>query len=182
VSGRAAAGTSGELSIRRATTADWPAMWPIWQAIVVASDTYVYDPATSSEAARSMWIDGPDVETWLAEADGGVVGFYKIAPNHGGAGAHIANGSYMVDAAARGRGLGRRLVQHSLRRARDAGYRGMQFNAVAESNTGAIGLYESIGFTTVGIVPGGFHHPTLGFVGLRIMFHDLGGLDDSNAG
>ena len=65
--------------------------------------------------------------------------------------------------------MGRRLVEHSLHRLRELGYRALQFNAVAETNVGAIGLYESMGFTTVGVVPGAFDHPRRGYVGLRIM-------------
>ena len=34
-------------------------------------------------------------------------------------------------------------------------------------------LYESLGFVTLGVAPGAFHHPTLGFVGLRVMWLDL---------
>ena len=49
----------------------------------------------------------------------------------------------------------------------------MQFNAVAESNVGAVRLYTSIGFTIVGTAPGGFRHPTKGLVGLHVMFCPL---------
>jgi len=49
----------------------------------------------------------------------------------------------------------------------------MQFNAVAESNTRAIALYESLGFETVGTVPEAFEHPTLGYVGLCVMYRRL---------
>jgi ribosomal protein S18 acetylase RimI-like enzyme len=76
----------------------------------------------------------------------------------------------MVDAVARGRGVGRALVEHSLRRAREAGFLGVQFNAVAATNVYAIKLYEDLGFETIGIVPQGFRHPTEGLVGLHIMY------------
>ena len=51
-----------------------------------------------------------------AATTGTCVGIYHLSPNQPGAGAHIANGSYMVAAAARGRGIGRALVEHSLAR------------------------------------------------------------------
>ena len=101
------------------------------------------------------------------------LGTYHLAPNQAGPGAHVANASYMVPAAARGRGVGREMVEHSLVRAREAGYLGMQFNAVAETNTGAIGLYERLGFQTVGVVPRAFRHPSAGLVGLHVMYRDL---------
>jgi ribosomal protein S18 acetylase RimI-like enzyme len=49
----------------------------------------------------------------------------------------------------------------------------MQFNAVVETNVGAIGLYERLGFVTIGIVPNAFRHPVAGRVGLRIMYREL---------
>jgi len=49
----------------------------------------------------------------------------------------------------------------------------MQFNAVVESNHSAVELYERLGFSVVGTVPGAFAHPTLGRVGLPVMYHAL---------
>jgi GNAT superfamily N-acetyltransferase len=159
--------------IRRATKMDWPVIWPIWHQVVAAGDTYTYDPASSEDAARGSWLAPPPNEAWLAEVDGAVLGTYHLAPNQPGPGSHIANASYMVAEAARGKGLGRGMVEHSLSRAREAGYLGIQFNAVAETNGHAIRLYEQLGFTTVGIVPRAFRHPTAGLVGLRVMYRDV---------
>ena len=49
----------------------------------------------------------------------------------------------------------------------------MQFNAVAESNRAAVDLYRRLGFDVVGTVPGAFQHPTLGRVGLHVMYREL---------
>jgi ribosomal protein S18 acetylase RimI-like enzyme len=46
----------------------------------------------------------------------------------------------------------------------------VQFNAVVESNTRAVGLWESLGFAIVGTVPEAFRHPTNGYVGLHVMY------------
>jgi ribosomal protein S18 acetylase RimI-like enzyme len=162
------------VAIRRASGEDWPQLWPIWHEVVAAGDTYVYDPASDSAAAEAMWVRSePRHELWLAEQDGAALGMYKIEPNHDGPGAHVANGSYMVTAQARGLGVGRALVEHSLRRCTELGFLAIQFNAVAESNVGAILLYERLGFTTVGVVPQGFRHPERGLIGLRIMHRTL---------
>ena len=37
---------------------------------------------------------------------------------------------------------------------RDQGFRGIQFNAVVETNVAAVRLWESLGFEIVGTVPG----------------------------
>ena len=55
-----------------------------------------------------------------------------------------------------GLGLGRELVKDSLAQAARKGFRGLQFNAVVASNEAAIHLYEDLGFTRVGTIPGGF--------------------------
>ena len=159
--------------IRQATESDWAVIWPLWHEIVVAADTYAYDPATTSDEAREMWLAPLPDEAWLAVVDDVALGTYHLAPNHAGPGAHVANASYMVSSAARGRGIGRAMVEHSLIRAREAGYLGMQFNAVAATNTGAIGLYERLGFQTIGVVPRAFRHPSAGLVGLHVMYRDL---------
>jgi ribosomal protein S18 acetylase RimI-like enzyme len=52
---------------------------------------------------------------------------------------------------------------------REQGYRGIQFNAVVETNTAAVALWESLGFVVVGTVPEAFDHPVHGYVGLHVM-------------
>ena len=54
-----------------------------------------------------------------------------------------------------------------------AGYLGLQFNAVVASNDGAIALWYSLGFETIGTVPRAFRHPVHGLVDLHIMYRDL---------
>jgi ribosomal protein S18 acetylase RimI-like enzyme len=157
------------LEIRRATDEDWPAIWPIWHEVTAAGGTFCYEPATTSDDARRGWLAPAPDEAWLAADGDQVVGTYHLGPNQAGPGAHVANASYMVDAAVRERGVGRTLVEHSLRRAREAGFLGVQFNAVAATNVYAIKLYEDFGFETIGVVPRGFRHPTEGLVGLHIM-------------
>jgi ribosomal protein S18 acetylase RimI-like enzyme len=164
---------TADVAIRRAADDDWPQIWPIFREVTVAGDTFVYDPQTDETTARSWWPAPPPNQTWLALDGSTVLGFYTVGPNHGGPGAHIANASYMVDAAARGRGIGRRLVAHSLECARSADYLGVQFNAVAASNVYALKLYQDLGFETIGRVPNGFRHPEQGLVDLLIMFHPL---------
>ncbi|MGN6175930.1 MAG: GNAT family N-acetyltransferase, partial [Streptosporangiaceae bacterium] len=62
------------------------------------------------------------------------------------------------------------LCRYALDWARSNGYAGMQFNAVAETNRSAVEIYERLGFTIVGTVPGAFEHPDHGRVGLHIMY------------
>ena len=49
----------------------------------------------------------------------------------------------------------------------------MQFNAVAETNLAAVGLYRSVGFSIAGTVPEAFDHPDHDLIGLHIMYLKL---------
>ena len=79
----------------------------------------------------------------------------------------------MVDDAARGKGVGRALVDYALDWARTERYRGIQFNAVVETNVSAVRLWQAVGFEIVGTVPEAFDHPTHGLVGLHVMYRAL---------
>ncbi len=88
---------------------------------------------------------------------------------------HVANASYAVASSARGLGLGRALVKDSLAQAARKGFRGLQFNAVVARNEGAIHLYEYLGFTRVGTIPGGFVNGFGNFEDMHIYYKDCFG-------
>ena len=158
------------LEVRTATAEDWPGIWPIWRAVVEAGDTYVWEAEAMTEAdARAAWMLPPPAEVLVATDDGVVVGTAEIRPNQVGRGSHVANASFMVPPASAGRGIGRALAAVVLERARAAGYRAMQFNAVVATNGRAVALWESLGFSVVGRVPGAFRHATAGEVDLLVM-------------
>jgi L-amino acid N-acyltransferase YncA len=161
------------MEIRPFTETDWPRVWPIVRDIVRAADTFVYDPAMTEAEARAIWIERPPGLTVVAAETERILGSAKMGPNRPGPGSHVATASFMVAAEGRGRGVGRALCQFALDWARQRGFAGMQFNAVAESNAGAVAVYRQLGFAIVGTVPGAFAHPTLGRVGLHIMYRPL---------
>lgn len=161
------------MEIREFVEEDWPLVWPVVREIVRASDTYALPPDLGEDQARDFWVLDPPGRTAVAVEDGEVLGTARMGPNRPGPGSHLANASYMVSSAARGRGVGRALCQDSLDWAAENGYAGMVFNAVVETNTGAIALYERLGFSVVGTVPGAFEHPQHGRVGLHVMHRPL---------
>ncbi|MGW0334906.1 N-acetyltransferase family protein [Streptomyces sp. NPDC003011] len=158
--------------IRQAVADDWPRIWPFWHRIVAAADTYTWDPDTSEEAARALWM-APAKRVYVVEDDSGaVVASAYLTPNYGGPGSAVANAGFMVDPDQGGRGYGRALAAHVLSAAEAAGYRGMVFNAVVETNP-AVKLWTSLGFTILGTVPDAYDHPRHGRVGLHIMYKAL---------
>ncbi len=161
------------MEIREATDADWPAIWPIVEATVRAGDTYAYPTDLGPDDAHALWMAKPPAATVVAVDGGEVLGTARMGPNRDGPGAHIGTASFMVSPAARGRGVGRALATYVVDWHRDQGFRGIQFNAVVETNTAAVALWHSLGFEIVGTVPGAFRHPEHGYVGLHVMFLPL---------
>jgi len=157
------------MQIRAATAEDFAAIWPIFQEIAVAGDTYAYPRGISKEQARRTWMELPR-QTFVAEEKGQIFGTYYIKTNHAGPGSHVCNCGYMVASSARGKGLATLMCEHSQSIALELGYLAMQFNLVASSNSGAVTLWNKLGFTTVGRLPGAFAHPSLGFVDALVMY------------
>ena len=130
----------------------------------------MYADTLTSDDAKVLWIDGPPGETVVALVDGVILGTAKFGPFRPGRGAHVSTASFMVAEEARGRGVGRALCEFAIARMKERGFAGMQFNAVVSTNVHAIELYRTLGFETIGTVPGAFNSATRGRVGLDIMY------------
>jgi L-amino acid N-acyltransferase YncA len=161
------------VEIREFTDDDWPAVWAIYRAVVDAGETYTYDPLWSEEHARSIWVEPSPGRTFVAVSDDRIVGTAHVGPNKPGRGSHVSTASFMVAPDTRGLGVGRTMGEFILAAARSDGYHSMQFNAVVESNARAVQLWKDLGFEIIGTVPEAFEHPTLGRVGLHIMYRRL---------
>ncbi|MHA6631028.1 N-acetyltransferase family protein [Pseudonocardia sichuanensis] len=172
--------TNDDLVLRSATTHDWPAIWPVWHAVVATGESIGWDPSTDEPTARALWMRPPPTTVFVAERgapspnpEPEVVGTAKLAPDQPGLGDHVAGASFLVHPDATGAGIGRALAEHVLAQAQLQGYRAMRFNAVVETNTRAVALWTSLGFTVVGTVPEAFRHPRHGLVGMHVMHRRL---------
>lgn len=160
--------------IREATDEDWPRIWPFFARIVADGETYAFPEDLTEVTARPWWMEQPPGRTVVAvDADDRVLGSAKAGPNRPGRGSHIATASFMVDPDQGGRGVGRALGEHVVEWATSAGYLGMQFNAVVETNVVAVSLWRSLGFEVLGTVPEAFDSTRHGRVGLHVMFRYL---------
>jgi L-amino acid N-acyltransferase YncA len=157
--------------VREAVDDDWPRIFPFFAAIVEAGETYSYPDGLSSDEARALWL-GQERVVVAVEGDE-VLGSATMGPNRTGRGAHVATASFMIDPDHSGRGVGRALGEHMIAWAGGAGYRGIQFNAVVETNHGAVALWRSLGFRIIGTVPEAFDHARYGYVGLHVMYRPL---------
>src|SRR5574338_591775 len=113
--------TELRLSIRQATTEDWPRIWPLFRTVVATGDTYTVPPEVSEADASAYWM-GKGLAVYVAEHDGVLVGTYALRANQPGLGSHVANAGYMVDPTHFGQGIGGRMCEHSLEEARNRGH------------------------------------------------------------
>jgi L-amino acid N-acyltransferase YncA len=159
--------------IRPMTETDWPQVWEFFDETVRDGETYAYPLDLTSERARDLWTMQPPGQTVVYEGQDGILGSATMGPNRPGRGSHVGTASFMVAPAARGRGVGRALGEYVVRWHRDHGYHAIQFNAVVETNTAAVRLWESLGFEVIGTVPEAFDSRTRGLVGLHVMYLKL---------
>ncbi|MFN7227139.1 MAG: GNAT family N-acetyltransferase [Holosporales bacterium] len=151
---------------------DFSTLWPLMQPIIRAGETYALPRDMRFAHARAHWFR-PGNTVFAARENERVLGTSYWRANHMGGGGHVANAGFMVSAQARGRGVAQALCQHALDQARQAGFTAMQFNFVVSTNSAAVHVWKKMGFTEIGRIPGGFAHPTLGFVDVLILHRVL---------
>jgi ribosomal protein S18 acetylase RimI-like enzyme len=153
------------------TAADFPKLWPALEPAIRAGETFTVPTDFTEVQARDWWTANP--HTFAALDGANVIGGYYIRANQPGAGAHVANATYVVAPNARGRGVAKAMCLHSLAQAREAGFRAMQFNIVVSTNETAVRAWKACGFQIVGTLPGAFKHPKLSFVDAHVMYQTL---------
>ncbi|MDO7844553.1 GNAT family N-acetyltransferase [Sphingomonas immobilis] len=160
------------MPIRLFVLADRPALWAVLEPVIRAGNTYALPRDMSEDDALAYWL-APDKTVFVADDDGAIIGSYYLRANHAGGGAHVANCGYIVRESASGRGIGRRMCEHSVDRARAAGFHDMQFNFVVSTNKRAVALWQLCGFAVVGTLPRAFLHPAMGYVDALVMHRKL---------
>lgn len=148
-----------QITIREYRTADAAAATNIWNQVVEDGVAFPQEEILTVDEGDAFFKE--QTYTGIAEDtdSGEVLGLYILHPNNVGRCGHICNASYAVRRDIRGLHIGEKLVRDCLRMGKEKGFRVMQFNAVVANNTHALHLYERIGFTRLGTIPGGFRMP-----------------------
>lgn len=162
-----------QVTIRRLEAHDWPAVWAILHSTFAAGDTYAFSPASTEAEIHHAWVQLPLASYVACAPDGTVLGTFILKPNQPGLGSHVCNCGYVVAAQARGQGLASAMCEYSQQQAVALGFRAMQFNLVVSTNTGAVRLWQKLGFAIVGTLPGAFRHARLGYVDAHVMYKQL---------
>ena len=142
------------IEIRQFTKKDLPEMVEIWNEIVEEGIAFPQEDKLNLKTADKFF--SSQTYTGVAEDEGKILGLYILHPNNVGRCGHISNASYGVSSNTRGKHIGEKLVIDSIKQAKLARFKILQFNAVVVSNIHARNLYERLGFKQLGVIPSGF--------------------------
>ena len=145
-----------EIQVRAYTQADLPALIRIWNEVVEDGVAFPQEELLDASSGAAFFAEQTCTAVAEDRQTGHIYGLYILHPNNIGRCGHIANASYAVSAACRGRHIGEQLVRDCMAKGKALGFRVLQFNAVVATNLPARRLYEHIGFTQLGTIPGGF--------------------------
>ncbi len=129
----------------------------VWNEIVEDGAAFPQDKAMDLEESIVFFNSQSKTKVAVDENDN-IIGLYILHPNNVGRCGHICNASYAVSGKFRGIGAGKALVLDCIKMAKELGFRVLQFNAVVASNIAALNLYKKLGFTQLGVIPGGFRN------------------------
>ncbi|MBC7900893.1 MAG: GNAT family N-acetyltransferase [Saprospiraceae bacterium] len=160
------------IEIRTAANHDKPAVWQIIKSVISGGDTYVFAPDSTEEEMTAYWFSA-EKHVYVAELDGEIVGTMWLKSNQPGLGSHVGNAAYMVSPNAKGKGVGRKMAELSIKEARRLGFKSIQFNFVVKSNEIAVKLWQSVGFQIIGEIPNAFRHAKNGMTNAYIMYRKL---------
>lgn len=143
--------TMSHLEISPWEPADERTAFAAWSDVVEEGGAFPRSPPATVETFRSAWIDR-STAVRVARLKGEFAGSYFLRPAYPDLAGHIANAGYLVVKQLRRRGIGRKLLEHSLDQARAYGFDAMLFTLVLEENPSRH-LWESEGFREVGRIP-----------------------------
>lgn len=149
-------GNTTTMKIREFTKEDLPQMISIWNEVVEEGIAFPQQEPLDPEGGAEFFSSQSFTGVAVSEDDSQVLGLYILHPNNVGRCGHICNASYAVRSDLRGMHIGEELVHHCMKKGAEIGFRILQFNAVVATNSSARHLYEKLGFTPLGVIPGGF--------------------------
>jgi phosphinothricin acetyltransferase len=142
-------------TIRQSTDADIPAITAIYRHHVLhGTGTFEIDPPSEADmTTRRADVLGRNLPWLVAEKDGQILGYayanwFKPRPAY----RFSAEDSIYVADAARGMGVGRKLLAELAVQAEAVGVRKLLAVIGDSANAGSIGVHRSLGFTEVGVM------------------------------
>lgn len=158
--------------IRRAHPDQFEEIWPIFEEVVKAGESYPFPVDTDLEQGRRFWF-APGADVFIGYLEGRAVASRYIVPNKVGLGSHVANTGVILDRSVRGRGLGKTMLEFGIKKATELGYRALQLNLVVANNHASLAICKKYGFEIVGRLPGAFHFRQQEYVDAFVLYKTL---------
>mgnify|MGYP002538399303 CR=1 FL=1 len=159
--------------IREYQTEDVTAAITIWNQVVEDGVAFPQEENLTEETGDAFFEEQTYTGIAVNTDNNEIVGLYILHPNNVGRCGHICNASYAVKSTVRGQGVGKAIVTDCLEKAKEIGFRVLQFNAVVKSNTTALKLYQKLGFTQLGVIPKGFRMKDGHYEDICPYYHEL---------
>ena len=161
------------IQIRAYNPDDLASMISIWNEVVEEGAAFPQEELLTLETGDAFFSS----QTYCAVAEEieskKLQGLYILHPNNVGRCGHICNSSYAVISESRGLHIGEKLVTDCLIKAKQHGFKILQFNAVVATNMHARHLYERLGFKQIGTIPSGFRMKDGHFEDICPYYHSL---------
>jgi L-amino acid N-acyltransferase YncA len=136
------------ITVRPLLPRDWEHVRRIYAVGIATGNATFETDVPSPEDLDAKWLAG---HRWVATCDGRVVGWAAAsAASDRACYSGVAETSVYVDAAERGRGVGKRLLSQQVLAADQAGLWTLQ-TAIFPENVASIALHHRAGFRTVGV-------------------------------
>ena len=163
------------VEIHKFTNEDIAAMTEIWNEVVRDGVAFPQmEELRQDDGSAKKFFSAQSYCAVAADSDSAeVIGLYILHPNNVGRCGHISNASFAVSSKARGKGVGRQLVEHCLAMGKELGFKILQFNAVGKTNSAAHSLYKSLGFVELGVIPDGFLLKNGKYEDIVLYYHTL---------
>ena len=148
----------------------------LYRVIVEEGNSYPHDRFPDQDDFMDYWFrDKSTVAAYVPDRAhaAGMVGAFYLKPNWPGRAGHVANAGFIVAPDWRSKGLGLLLGETMLAYAKQLGYCSVIFNLVFADNVVARHLWDKLGFTELGAIPGAVRKNDGTYQDAMIMFRSL---------
>ncbi len=144
------------MKVRAIEAGDMPAITPIYdEAVRTGTASFETEPPGLEEMThRQQVLEAAGYPFLVAEEDGRILGYaYAGSFRARAAFLHTVENSIYLEADARGRGIGRALLEALMVECTARGFRQMVAAIGDSANTGSIALHRACGFDMIGTLP-----------------------------
>lgn len=128
----------------------------IWNYTVESGNIFPQIEKLNERVEMDFFVNKSYTGVAVEEESNKIVGLYILNPNNIGRQGYICSVSYAIKSNERRKHIEEALIKDCIEKAKEIGFKILQFNEVVNTNTSALSLYEELGFIKLDIIPKGF--------------------------